>query len=180
MQINKPEPLLHSKKKKKKKNNNGSFNYDMSTPQWVSGWCISTCVTCCMSESCPLTNPSLLAHPSPPTPDFFPSVKCSAFDLLLHISLSCLGAQSSQKTDSLGSYSIPLCKAGCRHTCSMPLLLEFTSEVVNSPSPGWGPAGLGGSVPHIGVSQVRCRLWGVESYQRTGREEDCEWVPSST
>ena len=133
-----------------------------------------------MSESCPLTNPSLLAHPSPPTPDFFPSVKCSAFDLLLHISLSCLGAQSSQKTDSLGSYSIPLCKAGCRHTCSMPLLLEFTSEVVNSPSPGWGPAGLGGSVPHIGVSQVRCRLWGVESYQRTGREEDCEWVPSST
>ena len=26
---------------------------------------------------------------------FFPSVKCSAFDLLLHISLSRLGAQSS-------------------------------------------------------------------------------------
>ena len=79
----------------------------------------------------------------------FPSVKCSAFDLLLHISLSCLGAQSSQKTDSLGSYSIPLCKAGCRHTCLMPLLLEFTSEFVNSPSPGWGPAGLGGQSPTL-------------------------------
>ena len=26
----------------------------------------------------------------------------------------------------------------------MLLLLEFTSEIVNSPSPGWGPAGLWG------------------------------------
>ena len=29
------------------------------------------------------------------------------------------------------------------------LLLEFTSETVNSPSPGWGPAGLGGRSPTL-------------------------------
>ena len=74
----------------------------------------------------------------------------TAFDLLQHISLSSLGAQSSQETDSSGSYSIPLCKAGCRHnTCSMHLLLEFISEIVNSPSPGWGPAGLWGQSPTL-------------------------------
>ena len=43
---------------------------------------------------------------------------------------------------------------------SMLVLFEFTSEMLSSPSPGWGPAGLGG--PHTGVSQVVCRLWGAK------------------
>ena len=118
----------------------------------VSDWCFSKCVTCCMSESCPLTNPSLTRSSLPSNSWFFPSVRRSAFDLFQHVSLSCLGAQSSQKTGSLGSYFIPLCKAGCTHdNCSILLLLEFTSEIVNSPSPGWGPAGLGG-LPQWSVS----------------------------
>ena len=45
---------------------------------------------------------------------------------------------------------------------------------VKLPSPGWGTAQLGGS--HTGVSQVRCRLWGVRSCKRTGREQ--AWVGS--
>ena len=108
------------------------------------------CINCCMSESCSLTNPSLTRSALPSDSQFSPSVRRGAFDLLQHLSLSHLGAQSSQKTDSLESYSIPSCKAGCRHNiCSMLLLLEL--EIVCSPSPGWGPAGLGGP-PHWSVS----------------------------
>ena len=44
------------------------------------------------------------------------------------------------------------------------VLLEFTSDMLS-----WGIAELEG--PHTGVSQVRCRLWGVESCKRTGREQ---------
>ena len=57
-------------------------------------------------------------------------------------------------------------KAQC---LSMFVLLEFTSDMLS-----WGIAELEG--PHTGVSQVRCRLWGVESCKRTGREQG--WVGS--
>ena len=45
---------------------------------------------------------------------------------------------------------------------------------VKLPSPGWGTAELEG--PYTGMSQVGCRLWGVESCKRTGREQG--WVGS--
>ena len=46
------------------------------------------------------------------------------------------------------------------------LLLEFTSEILSSPSPGGGPAGLG-FPPHWSVSG-RCRLRGAECVRGPG------------
>ena len=49
--------------------------------------------------------------------------------------------------------------------------LKLPSSWLGSSWP-WGP--------HTGVSQVRCRLWGVEKCKRTGREQDLSGAPSFT
>ena len=124
----------------------------------ISVVCIQ-CFWCVSKSSQPLTS-----DPTSLAPGFLLLLLCVELltpYTLFHFSASVLSSTSkleegNQVTSSLSS-SNPLCKSGRRpNACSMLVLFEFTSEMLSFPSPGWGPAGLGG--PHTGVSQVMCRL----------------------
>ena len=94
----------------------------------------------------------------------FPSLKNRAPDLLQQVSLQCLCAQLSQPTELLeedpGTLPFILFHPSLQGwtpgtmLCSMLVLPEFTSEMLNCPSPGWGPAGLRDRPPWSDSSDV--------------------------
>ena len=143
----------------------------------VYAQCFSMWVTWCRSESSqPFSSTPIPASPSTSC-SRFSFMRSRAPDLSHQVSLLCLCARlfqrqnSFRKTKSHPLYPLPLTVQDStkRSACSMFVLLEFTSDMLS-----WGIAELEG--PHTGVSQVRCRLWGVESCKRTGREQG--WVGS--
>lgn len=154
MQVNKPGPLLHSKKEKLMaastttcQPHNESLSGALAHASLVVVNLVHSLTLILAFSSLPLR---LL---------IFPSVKCSFWPLAAYFPL-CL-AQSPENR-LLGILFHPFVQGRLQthlfnafvawihiRGCKLPLLLVV------------GPAGLGGQSPHTGVSQVRCRLWGV-------------------